>query len=149
MTAKRLQKKPRGFRSKNSDGKKKLRSPEPGAKMTAEKQTSKFPGDKKDGKKVSGNLAMDKKKPSKYTLWRSPEDVKNLEEVRKYLEEDTWKKYKTDSGIYKTLPAKYINAVKTIQELRTQIEELTAKEDQLKEISRCVCRIIEIAKKVK
>lgn len=118
--------------------------------MTAQNKTSKgrgSPGKNKDGKKVSGNMAKDKKKTAKYTLWRSPEDIKNLEKVRTYLEKNNWKKYKTDSGIYKELPDLFLDAVKTIEQLNLEVRELTAKKEDLEEISGHVCRIIEMVKK--
>ena len=116
--------------------------------MTAEKKGSRSPGEKSDGKKKLGSGPGSKKKTAKYTLWRSGEDVKNLEKVRKHLEKDSWgKEYKTDSKIYKLLPAAFLNAVETIASKDQLIEKLTAKEENLEEIRSCICRINELVKK--
>ena len=84
---------------------------------------------------------------AKYTLWRSEEDFENLERVRESLYTGFDNKlYVTDSKMYKALPDLYLNAVKRIQDLDHQVDELTAKLDQLEDLRTHVCRIFEICK---
>ena len=86
-----------------------------------------------------------KQGPSKYTLWRSKEDVKNLERLRESLDtEFDNKSYVTDSKLYKDLPELYLNAVKKTQDLDHQVDVLTAKLDELEILRASFCRIIEI-----
>ncbi len=86
-------------------------------------------------------------KEGKYTLWRSKEDVKNIDRIRESLDtEFDNKSWVSDSKVYKALPDLYLNAVKKIEDLDHQVDVLTAKLGQLEDLRTHVCRIIEICK---
>jgi len=113
--------------------------------MTAKKKTSKNGPSKNDGKGKQDLATRSQKLTAKYTIWRSKEDVKKLEKVRKFLESEySYKSYKADSKIYKGLPDLFLNAVKKNTQLVLQVEQLTAKLDQLEDLRACFCRIFEL-----
>jgi hypothetical protein len=121
--------------------------------MTAKKTISRSRHSKNDGKQIlTSSCNKSKTNAVKYTLWRTPEDIKNLEKLRHHLKNNlvyskfvnhnsTWN---TDSGIYKNLPDLYLNAVKKVSDQQLAIDELTAKLDELEDLRTSFCRIFEI-----
>ena len=118
--------------------------------MTAKKKTAENGPSKNDGNDsqiCKQDLAKSKKNAVKYTLWRSKEDIENIAKVRRDLISNTVfynRSLKTDSEIYKKLPDLYLNAVKKNLELINQVNELTAKLDELEDLRACFCRIFEL-----
>jgi len=124
--------------TKKNDGKKKQRS-----------TGSRTLGGKKDGKKCLGDQLQDGKLTVKYTFERTKEDVENIEKLRKHLQNNqcsSWKSYNMDSEIYRDLPGLYFDAVNHVQQLDLQVDELTAKLQQLDVLKGAFCRIFEICK---
>ena len=123
--------------------------------MTAKKKISKAAAEKNDGKAkqiLTSSCNKSKKNGVKYTLWRTPEDIKNFEKLRFHLKNNlcyskfadhnsTWN---TDSEIYKKLPDLYHNAVKIIDDQQLAIDELTAKVERLEDLRASLCRIFEL-----
>lgn len=107
------------------------------------------PAGKKDGKTGLSDQLQNGKTTVKYTFERTKEDVENIEKLRKHLQNNqcsSWKSYNTDSEIYRDLPGLYFDAVNHVQQLDLQMEELTAKLDQLQQLRSSFCRIMEICK---
>ena len=113
--------------------------------MTAKKKTAENGPSKNDGEGKQDLATRSQKLTAKYTIWRSKEDVRKLEKVRKYLESEySYKSYKADSKIYKGLPDLFLNAVKKNLELQQILNDLTAKLDQLEDLRTSFCRIFEL-----
>lgn len=116
---------------------------------TKKSHRSRTPAGKKDGIVGPADQLANGKTTAKYTFERTKEDVENIEKLRKHLQNNqcsSWKSYNTDSEIYRDLPDLYFDAVNHVQQLDLQVEELTAKLDQLQQLRSSFCRIIEICK---
>jgi len=73
--------------------------------------------------------------------------IENIAKVRRDLKANTIfynRSLKTDSEIYKKLPDLYLNAVKRNHELINQVDDLTAKLDELEDLRASFCRIFEL-----
>ena len=85
-----------------------------------------------------------------YTINRTKEDIKKIEQVRKILKNSdiqySCNSYKADSKIYRDLPGLYIDAVKKLHDQDLAIDELTAKLHELQLLKDSFCRIIEMCK---
>lgn len=112
--------------------------------MTAKKVISRSSAEKNDGKKGPNDQLPGAKLTVKYTFDRSKEDIENLEKLRQHLRSEFYKSYNADSKIYRDLPKLYLNAVKKSQDLELDINELTAKLDELEDLRASFCRIFEI-----
>ena len=116
--------------------------------MTAKKKISQEPAGKNDGNVSqihAGSNAISKKNAVKYTLWRKKEDIAKIEELRDHLQKKYFGiSFNTDSEIYKKLPDLYLNAVKRNHELINQVDDLTAKLDELEDLRSSFCRIFEL-----
>ena len=113
--------------------------------MTVKKKTSKIGPIKNDGKKGPDDQLQDGKLTVKYTFERSKDDIKKLAKLRDHLKNEFYhKSYKTDSEIYRNLPDLYLNAVKKNQDLDHQVDDLTAKLEQLEDLRASFCRIFEL-----
>lgn len=96
------------------------------------------------------------KKPSvvkikKYTIERTLDDIKNIDKIRKYLEQNGpyYKSFKSDSKIYRELPNLFLNTVKDNHQLQQDLDKLTVKLQDLDDLKSCFYRINEICKEVK
>ena len=113
--------------------------------MTVKKTRQDLTAEKNDGKVKQDLATRSQKMTAKYTIWRSKEDIKKLEKVRKYLDQEySYKSHKATSKIYKELPDLYLNAVKKVSDQQLAIDELTAKLDVLEDLRTSFCRIFEI-----
>lgn len=102
---------------------------------------------KTDGKKRPSRSSTSAKKPSKYTIIRTPQDIENINKARKQIcMNDFSISQNTDSAIYQALPTAYLSAVKKIDDQDLLIRKLTAELDQLGELRSCFCRILELSK---
>jgi hypothetical protein len=101
----------------------------------------------KDGKKGPDQLPARRKSTAKYTIVRKPQDIEQLDKLRRILKDIHGPgRYNTDAEIYRDFPQLFFNAVKESQDLQLANEELTAKLDQLEDLRASVCRILEICK---
>lgn len=112
--------------------------------MTAKMKRPRGRPQKKNGKSLSGTRDPGKKVPSKYTIMRSQQDVKDLDQmIRQHNEKHPWASINTHSQAYKKLPSMYADAVKMIHDQDLQIQELTAKLHQLQDLEAAFCRILD------
>ncbi len=116
--------------------------------MTAKKKISRngpIKNDGNDSQICAGSNAKCKKNAVKYTLWRKKEDIEKIEKLRDHLQKKYFGiSFNTDSEIYKKLPDLYLNAVKRNLELINQVDDLTAKLDELEDLRASFCRIFEL-----
>lgn len=100
-----------------------------------------------DGKRRPSGSSTSSKKPSKYTIIRTPQDIENINKARKWIcMNDFSVSTKTDAAIYKALPVTYLNAVETMQQQDLLIRKLTAELGQLAELKGAFCRIFDLCK---
>lgn len=99
-----------------------------------------------DGKKGHVDQLQNGKLTVKYTLERTKEDIENLKKTKGILEYYFHKMYNTDSQIYRDLPKLTVNLEDKIQDLNHQVDELTAKLEQLEILRTSLCRIFEMCK---
>ena len=103
-----------------------------------------------DGKGRPSTSPASSKKPSKYTIVRTQQDIHELEKLREVLRENSGhSRYNTDAEIYRDLPRLYHDAVERASAADHQVSVLTAELAQLDELRRCFCRIIELCKEKK
>lgn len=117
--------------------------------MTSKKRISPIGPSQKDGKNSNQVDQLQHKTTVKYTIERTSEDIKKLDKIRKYLEQNNngfISSLKSDSKIYRCLPDLFLNAVKQNQDLQLAIDELKAKTQDLEDLKTCFCRINEICK---
>jgi len=100
-----------------------------------------------NGKKRSRTSPASSKKPLKYTIVRTNQDIHELEKLRRVLKDRYGiSRYNTDAEIYRDLPSLYLDAVKHSQDLDHQVEVLTAELGQLQQLKDSFCRCIELSK---
>lgn len=86
-----------------------------------------------------------KKDETKYAILRSKEDIKKLKEVKDLLNEEK-EFYVTDSSVYRDLPDLYLFAVKTTDQLRREIQDLTAKVEDYGRLQEHINGILDFCK---
>ena len=123
-----------------------------GKKVVISPRSRHGPG-KKDGKRrplVSSTSPKLTVKDTKYTIVRSKQDIAELDKVRKiFWENGVNLSLKTDAEVYRVLPKEFQVAVKRVQDLDHQVEELTVKLVQLEDLRSSFCRILELCPRKK
>lgn len=105
---------------------------------------------KKDGKHGPPVTSASSKKPSKYTIVRKPEDLSQLEKLRRILKDSYGQmRYNTDAEIYRDLPRLYLDAVKQSNDHAARCDDLTAELAQLGELKNAFCRCMELSQEDK
>lgn len=105
---------------------------------------------KSDGKRRPSTSPAEHRKPSKYTIVRTQQDIDQLEKLRGILKDVYGQgRYNTDSEIYRELPRLYLDAVKQSNDHATRCDVLTAELDQLEDLRTSFCRCMELSKERK